>query len=111
LILELEMSCLADEFTTCRKFQQRNTFLNGSASDTKEVSAMGFGESPVAFGYVGGNRKGGAIKLIDQKPVSAVEILRVLADGIGEVDGFLVDDRFSIEESTPFELDVEESSK
>jgi hypothetical protein len=86
------MSCLADEFPTCRKLEQRNSFLDGSASDTQEVSAIGFGESPVAFGYVGGNRTGGAIKLIDQKPVSTVEILRVLADGIGGVDGFLVDD-------------------
>jgi hypothetical protein len=105
------MSCLADEFPTCRKRQQRNTFLNRSASDTNIVSAIGFGESPLAIAYVGGNRKGGAIKLIDQKPVSAVEILRVLADGIRELDGFLVDDRFSIEESTPIELDLEESSE
>ena len=105
------MSCLADEFLTCRNLQQRNTFLYGSASDAEEVSAIGFGESPVAFAYVGGNRKGRAIELIYQKPVSAVEILRVLADGIGEVDGFLVDDRFSIDEITPIGLDLEESSE
>ena len=36
--------------------------------------------------------RGGAIKLIDQKPVSAAEIFRLLADGIGEIDGLLVDD-------------------
>ena len=98
------MSCLADELQTCRKLQQRNTFLNGSASDTKEVSAIGFGESPVAFGYIGGDRKGGAIELIDQKPVSAAEIFRVLADGIGEVDGLLVDDELFKRECHRFAL-------
>jgi hypothetical protein len=51
-------------------------------------------EPAVALGDVGRNRKGGSIELVDEKSVTTRELLARGADGIGEVDGFLVDDQF-----------------
>ncbi len=73
------------------EFEYRYTFLNRSASNDEEVLAIGFGESAIALGDVGGDREGGTVELVDQKSVATGELFGGRTDLVGKVDGLLVD--------------------
>ena len=68
------------QVSTLGQFQKRHAFLDRAAGDAEEVSAVGCGEATVAFGDVGGDRVGGAVELIDEGAVTALESL-----GAGEI--------------------------
>jgi len=74
------------------KFQQRDAFLERAAGDREEVAAVGFGKAAVALGEVGADREGCAVELVSEEAKAAIEAGSELADLVGEVEGFLIDE-------------------
>ncbi len=85
------MFLLRDQAAAAREFKQRYAFLYRPASDDEEVPPVGFGEAAIAFGEIGGDREGSTIQLVGQEPITVRKLLRVAADGVGEIDALLVD--------------------
>jgi hypothetical protein len=61
-------------------------------SDAEKVLSIRLCKAAVSFIDIRSDRNGRAIPLIDEEPVAARELFRVLANGIGKVDRFLVDE-------------------
>jgi len=74
------------------EFQQRDAFLERVAGDGEEVAAVGFGKATVPLGKVGADGEGGAVELVGEKAEAAIEAGSELADVVGEVEGFLIDE-------------------
>lgn len=74
------------------EFQQRDAFLERAAGDGEEVAAVGLREATVAFGKVGTDGERRPIELVGKKAEAAVEAGSELADFVGKVEGFLVDE-------------------
>jgi len=88
------MHILSDESPPSGEFQERHAFLDGSASESKKILAIGLGETSVSFGDVRRDRKNGTIQLITEKTVAAWEDFGLSEDNIRQVDRLLVDDQF-----------------
>lgn len=80
-----------DEFLAPGEFQERDTFLGRSAGDDEKIGAVAFGEAPVAFGKVCGDRERSAIQLIDQKVIAAREGFGQCDNALREVGRLLID--------------------
>jgi len=87
------------------QFEQWDAFLHGVAVDAEEVLAVGLCEAAVAFGDVGGNRKGGAVQLISEEAIAAGEVFGTPADWVCEINGLLVDDQF-LERDDPIDRNI-----
>ena len=85
------MPSIIDQRPAASKFEQRDTFLDRATSDDEEVLAVGFGEATVALGNIGGDGKGCAVQLVNQKSVAAGELLGGRTNFVGKVQGLLVD--------------------
>jgi hypothetical protein len=83
---EFPVRCLQQQPTSQGQFQQRHAFLDRTAGDAEEVLPVGFGEPAVAFRNVRGNRQRRPVELVDQKAVTARELLSLLTDRIREID-------------------------
>ncbi len=82
------------QLLTVGQFQQWHALLHTTTGDAEEILPVGFGESAVAFGNVGGDRQRETVELVGQEEVAARKALGQRAYGIGEGDGFLVDKKF-----------------
>ena len=74
------------------EFQQRDAFLERAAGDGEEVAAVGWREATVPLGKVGTDGEGGSVELVGEKAEAAIEAGSELADFVGEVEGFLIDE-------------------
>lgn len=74
------------------EFQQRDAFLERAAGDGEEVAAVGFGKATVPLGEIGADGERGSVELVGKKAEAAIEAGSELADFVGEVEGFLVDE-------------------
>ena len=72
----------------------RDAFLDRASRDAKEVFAFGFGEAPISLRDIRRDGSRGTVELIDEETVAALKLFGGGADGIREVDGFLVDEEF-----------------
>lgn len=72
--------------------------MYGARSDPKEVFPIRFRKSAVPFCDVRSNQECSEIQLVDEESIAARELLRVLADGVGEVDGLLIDEKLLLGE-------------
>ena len=77
---------------TTGEFQQRDAFLERAAGDGEEVPAVGLGKATVPLGKVGADGEGGSVELVGKKAEAAIEAGSELADVVGEVEGFLIDE-------------------
>ena len=62
---QLRVVGLLDEALTTCQLQKWDTFLGRGPGNDEKVCPIGFGETPLAFGEVGGDRDGGTVELID----------------------------------------------
>ncbi len=88
----MAMIGVGQQSAAASQLQEGDAFLRRTACNAKEVASVALGEAAVPFRDVGGDGQGGAVKLIDEESVTARERLGVGTDGVGEVDGFLVDE-------------------
>ena len=69
--------------------------MNNRTYDSPQIAICGlairFGEAPVAFGQVRGNRKGGSVQLINEKVITARELLGQRGNPICQINRLLVD--------------------
>ena len=77
---------------TTGEFQQRDAFLERASGDREEVAAVGLREAAVALGEVGADREGCAVELVSEEAKAAIEAGSELADLVGEVERFLIDE-------------------
>jgi len=97
-LLEFGIECLMSgcfqQSLSSGQFKKRHALLDTSAGDAEEVLPIRFCEATISFGDVRGNRQGRTVEWIRQEEVSAWESLCQTADGIGEVNGLLLDMQF-----------------
>ena len=74
------------------EFQQRDAFLERAAGDGEEVAAVGLREATVPLGKVGADGERRPIELVGEKAEAAIEAGSELADFVGEVERFLIDE-------------------
>jgi hypothetical protein len=73
--------------------KQWDALLHAAAGNAEEVSPVWLREAAVAFGDVGGDGDSRSVKLVGEEEVAAGEGFGQRADGVGERNGFLVDDQ------------------
>ena len=89
------MNFVAEELSATGKFQEGNAFLRRTSGNDEVVLAIRLCEASVAFRDIGRNGKRSAIKLIDEKIVSARKCLGKCRHPVCKVYRFLVTSSFS----------------
>jgi hypothetical protein len=77
-------------------FQECGRFtgcLSGQTGDRQEAAAVGFGKVSISLGEFGTDGERGSVELVGEQAEAAIEAGSELADFVGEVEGFLIDEQ------------------